>query len=69
MPDGRDLRDFDARWRADAGWATEKDMVGMSQVESYEKNGLTASGTATFARAWNTEAESIEGSFEVSCEA
>ncbi len=60
--------DDNARWRADAGWAAENDLVGMSQVDSYEKDGLTASGTATFANAWNTEAESIEGSFEISCE-
>jgi hypothetical protein len=57
-----------ARWRADAGWAAENGLEGRSQVESYEKDGLTASGTATFANAWNQEAESVAGSFEVSCD-
>lgn len=59
--------DDNARWRADADWATESGIEGRSQVDSYEKDGLTASGTATFANAWNTDAESMEGSFEVSC--
>jgi hypothetical protein len=56
-----------ARWRADAGWAQETDKVGMSQVDSYEKDGLTASGKATFANAWNSETESVQGTFEISC--
>jgi len=59
--------DDNAHWRADAAWAEENDKVGMSQVDSYEKDGLTASGTATFAHAWNLQAESVQGSFEVSC--
>jgi len=56
-----------ARWRADAGWAQETDKVGLSQVDSYEKDGLSASGTATFANAWNSETESVQGTFEISC--
>jgi len=56
-----------ARWRADAGWAQENDKAGMSQVDSYQKDGLTASGSAMFANAWNGEAESVQGSFEISC--
>lgn len=59
--------DDNARWRADAAWAQENDKVGMSQVDSYEKDGLTASGSATFANAWDTEADSVEGTFEISC--
>jgi hypothetical protein len=55
------------RWRADAAWAEENDKVGMSQVDSYEMDGLTASGTATFANSWDSEAESVEGSFQISC--
>lgn len=58
-----------ASWRADAAWAQENDKVGMSQVDSYEKDGLTASGSATFADAWDSEAESVQGSFEISCAA
>lgn len=56
-----------ARWRADAGWAQENDKVGMSQVDSYQKDGLSASGSATFANAWNSDSESVQGSFEISC--
>ena len=59
--------DDNGRWVADAGWAEEFGKVGMSQVDSYEKDGLSASGTATFSNAWNAEAESITGSFSVSC--
>jgi hypothetical protein len=59
--------DDNARWRADAGWAQENDKVGMSQVDSYEKDGQTASGSATFANSWNSDAESVRGSFEISC--
>lgn len=61
--------DDNARWRADAGWAAENGLEGSSQVDSYEKDGLTASGTATFANAWNPDDEAIQGSFEISCEA
>ncbi len=57
-----------ARWRADAAWAQEHDKVGMSQVDSYEKDGLAASGSATFADSWNSEAGSVQGSFEISCD-
>lgn len=56
-----------ARWRADAAWAQENDKGGMSQVDAYEKDGLAASGTATFANAWDSETESVQGSFEISC--
>ncbi len=56
-----------ARWRADAGWAQENDKDGLSQVDSYEKDGLTASGSATFANAWDSDTESVEGTFEISC--
>ncbi len=59
--------DDNARWRADAAWAQENDKVGMSQVDSYEKEGLVASGSATFANAWNSAADSVQGSFEISC--
>jgi hypothetical protein len=59
--------DDNASWRADAAWAEENGKAGMSQVDSYEKDGLSASGTATFANNWNTEAESVQGSFEISC--
>ena len=53
--------DDNASWRADAAWAQENDKAGMSQVDSYEKDGLTASGSATFSNAWNSEAESVQG--------
>jgi len=56
-----------ASWIADAAWAQENDKVGMSQVDSYEKDGLAASGSATFANAWNSETASVQGSFEISC--
>ena len=56
-----------ARWRADAAWALESDKVGMSQVDSYEKDGRTASGSATFANAWDSDTESVQGTFEISC--
>lgn len=59
--------DDNADWRADAGWAEDFDKVGQSQVDSYEKDGLTASGTATFANAWDASDESVQGSFEISC--
>jgi nucleoid-associated protein YgaU len=59
--------DDNARWIADAGWAAENDKVGLSQVDSFEKDVLTASGTATFANAWDATDESIQGSFQVSC--
>ena len=45
--------DDNARWRADAAWAAENGVEGSSQVDAYEKDGLTASGTATFANAWD----------------
>lgn len=61
--------DDNAHWRADAAWAEENGKVGKSQVDSYEKDGLTASGTATFANAWNSAAESVQGSFEIDCAA
>lgn len=61
--------DDNASWVADAGWAAEFDKVGLSQVDSYEKDGSTASGTVTFANAWDPADESVQGSFEVSCEA
>lgn len=59
--------DDNADWRADAGWAAENDRVGMSQVDSYEKDGLTASGSATFANAWDPSDASVQGTFEISC--
>jgi hypothetical protein len=59
--------DDNADWRADARWAEQFDKVGQSQVDSYEKDGLTASGTATFANAWDASDESVQGSFEISC--
>ena len=59
--------DDNASWRADAAWAQENDKVGMSQVDSYEKDGLTASGSATFANSWDADAESVQGTFEISC--
>ncbi len=59
--------DDNADWRADAGWAEDFDKVGQSQVDSYEKDGLTASGTATFANAWDASDELVQGSFEISC--
>jgi hypothetical protein len=59
--------DDNARWIADAAWAQENGKEGMSQVDAYEKEGLTASGSATFANSWNSEAESVQGTFQVSC--
>lgn len=59
--------DDNARWIADASWAQEFDKVGMSQVDSYEKDGQTASGTATFANSWDPTDASVQGSFEISC--
>jgi hypothetical protein len=59
--------DDNGRWIADARWAAENDKVSLSQVDSYEKDGLTASGSATFANAWDADAEPLQGSFEVSC--
>jgi hypothetical protein len=56
-----------ADWRADAAWAQENDKVGKSQVDSYQKDGLTASGSATFANAWDPSAASVQGTFEISC--
>jgi hypothetical protein len=47
--------------------AQENDKAGLSQVDSYEKDGLAASGSATFANTWDSEAESVQGSFQISC--
>jgi hypothetical protein len=59
--------DDNADWRADAAWAEENGKVGQSQVDSYEKDGLTATGSATFANAWNPDDESVQGTFQISC--
>jgi hypothetical protein len=59
--------DDNASWRADAAWAEENGKVGMSQVDSYEKEGQRATGAATFANVWDSEDESIQGTFEISC--
>ncbi len=40
---------------------------GASQVDSYDKDGNTASGSATFANVYSSGSESVQGTFEVSC--
>jgi len=57
-------------WVADLNSAYEIE-EGKSQVDSYEKDGLRASGTATFTDVYalfSGSAETVQGTFEVSCE-
>jgi len=54
-----------ASWVADQG----NDFVSGSSVGEYELEGVTASGSATFVNQWATDAEPVEGSFEIDCEA
>ncbi len=57
-------------WVADPNSSYQID-AGKSQVDSYEKDGLTASGSATFVDAYLTftggDPQPVQGSFEVSC--
>jgi hypothetical protein len=60
-----------ARWVADADWASANGVEGQSQVDAYEKDGLYASGSATFFEEGTLFQDPlgmpVEGAFEVRC--
>jgi hypothetical protein len=54
-----------ADWVADAG----DELTAGGDVGDYEQEGATASGSATFVNSWDSEADPVEGTFEIDCEA
>jgi hypothetical protein len=66
-----DIDDPYARWVADAAWAAANGMEGQSQVDTYEKDGLYAAGSATFfeegAQFRDLPGVPVQGTFEVRC--
>lgn len=55
-------------WIADLDYAEANGLEGQSQVDSYDKDGLAASGSATFHVRRGDAPSPVEGTFEVSCE-
>jgi hypothetical protein len=66
-----DIDDPYARWIADADWAAANGVEGQSQVDAYVKDGLYATGSATFfeegALFQDPPGVPVEGAFEVRC--
>jgi hypothetical protein len=66
-----DIDDPYARWIADADWAAANGIEGQSQVDAYVKDGLYATGSATFfeegALFQDPPGVPVEGAFEVRC--
>jgi hypothetical protein len=59
-------------WIADAEWASVNGVDGQSQVDTFERDGSSATGTATFLDPSSIFAdppgEPVQGTFEVGCE-
>jgi hypothetical protein len=64
-----DVKETNSQWLADEERAEERGYApGTSQVDSFEIDGLQASGTATFIDSFAIgETEPVQGTFEVSC--
>ena len=58
-------------WIADAEWAMDNGVDGQSQVDTFERDGSSATGTATFLEQRSMFAdppgEPVQGTFEVRC--
>lgn len=58
-------------WLADANWATSNGVEGQSQVDTFERDGSSATGTATFLEQQSIfqdpPGEPVQGTFEVRC--
>lgn len=60
-------------WIADAEWAANNGVEGQSQVDTFERDGISATGTATFLEQLSLftdpPGEPVQGTFEVRCAA
>lgn len=60
-------------WIADAEWAASNGVEGQSQVDTFERDGISATGTATFLEQLSLftdpPGEPVQGTFEVRCAA
>jgi hypothetical protein len=65
------IEDPNETWIADTEWATANDIDGLSQVDTFERDGISAIGTATFVEQVSVltgqPSEPVQGTFEVRC--